>query len=833
MPIKTGDALAAKVRWAFRAKDGLNETITGTVPGGTIGMIVSTAQGDAYVPATAVSTWQQAVPDLDPYATNSFTLFWRGYITSNTGNTLLQCQGPNYGWLLASTAYAGGWFDFFLYSKFSGSARYSNAVTAPDGLHSLVARFDHASGNVEFIFDGVSMGPPNWWIWDTTAIDPTLQTFGMVGAPTDPAQTLTMLGFQGYLSDSEIATLVADPDYVFAASATVLTGSPSAQANTGSTATIGIVGILFGSPSIQSNTGLSAGIWRTQILAASNAMQSNASSTASIDPYARLRGLLRTVNKGAWIQVNTTRFYDCTIPAVDDAPGYTSLTHGAVAKAWPSFAWDADNGNLILWGGGHANYGGNEIYIWDGSTGAWARGSLPSALDSYAYVPDKSAPQSSHTYSNNIWLPINRMFATFGGAAAPSGGPFAEIVAPGAPPTSRRVGPWLFDLALSDANKVGGTTGSGWDTAAVKTGSNAWYNRRDYVDGTYPIDTLNHINGATIYRTEDGHDVCYFTMDAASGFPFWYRYQFGDVRAGERDTCAKNGETWNSVIYEGFGVYDSSRGMFYRNGTGAVDRPAELAAQHLDSMTGTTHDTAINIVDTLGDPFVMSRGGFSFGASYNENDDLLYLWNGVETGTYYTVAIPAWDAGTGWASTTWIATEHVPAGIAPRGGFQVSVLGRMRYVPALKAIVVMDKEDAVLNLDPGVWMLKTTEAERDLTVAASVVVNGSIAAAIVQVHQESASACLQANACSAGALIAGTVIILTAAVCAEGHLSQSGSITQSQLLIIANAVQANACSAKAIVLPGSVVTVDAPAGNGPWLRTEVDVRRRYIPYPEG
>src|SRR3546814_4157205 len=73
-------------------------------------------------------------------------------------------------------------------------------------------------------------------------------------------------------------------------------------------------------------------------------------------------------------------------------------------------AWDSARGDLIFWGGGHANYPGNEIYLWHSSTLEWERASLPSevvkvadarfeAIDGYL-----NAPTSSHTYDNSEYL---------------------------------------------------------------------------------------------------------------------------------------------------------------------------------------------------------------------------------------------------------------------------------------------------------------------------------------------------------------------------------------------------------------------------------------------
>jgi hypothetical protein len=713
MPIDSSHPIGQFARFVLRPSESLNEIITGTVPGGAAGTTEMTSAGLAFVPSASATTWAVVQPELDPFISGSFTVHWYGILRDNTSQTLLKSAGPTYGCLVGTGSFVPGQLSFYLYAPWSAQVRYSNVVPITDGsLHTLTARYNAAatpSPTVEFFLDNNPIGGGTFTI-DPGAMGPN-QTFAIQGLATKSHKTVTVQDYVGALSNSDIATLVADPFAIFTKvtiSGTVaILDDDDALSFTGIQVVTGPVSGTVATTDDDDAVAATGSLTNNGVVNITDDDDTLISGT--FDPYGRLKGILQPLATHTWVRVNTDRFFDCTIPAGDDAPGYTTLTHAAIVVAWSSFAWDHLNGNLILWGGGHANYGGNEIYIWSGSTGMWRRGSLPSRLDSDGFVPNKDAPQSSHTYSNQVWLKNNQMFVTFGGAAAPSGGPFQEKVSSGPPIVSRRVAPWVFDLALEDSTKVGGATGTGWNTTVVKAGSNAWYNRRDMVDGTYPIDTLTHINGATVYVEEAGKDVVYFTMDGSSGFPYWYRCQFGDIRNGGRDTCAKIAETWNSVIYEGFGVYDSKRGMFYRNGVGSVSYPSELSALHVATATGTTRDTAINVVDVNGAPFIMAPDGFSFGAAYDEINDRIYLWNGHDTnpGTVYYITIPAWDITTGWASTTWVATKVVPAGATPNGNFQTSVLGKFRYVTELGAMVALDKADAANNIDPGVWLFKT------------------------------------------------------------------------------------------------------------------------------
>ena len=95
-----------------------------------------------------------------------------------------------------------------------------------------------------------------------------------------------------------------------------------------------------------------------------------------------------------------------------------------VIAAWSSAAFDTKRARLIVWGGGHGDYSGNEIYAFDVNTLAWQRLTNPSnppGVDA-PYAPDGN-PTSRHTYNyiQYIPAPVDR-FCSFGGSAFYSSG---------------------------------------------------------------------------------------------------------------------------------------------------------------------------------------------------------------------------------------------------------------------------------------------------------------------------------------------------------------------------------------------------------------------------
>jgi hypothetical protein len=304
---------------------------------------------------------------------------------------------------------------------------------------------------------------------------------------------------------------------------------------------------------------------------------------------------------------------------------------------------------------------------------------------------------------------------------------------------------------------------------------------------------------------ESGVDVCYFTMGGASGFPNWYKYTFGDIRGGTaRDTCTKIGVTSNSVIFDGFMVHDSKRGMLYRQGATLSGKTSEIAAMPVTA-TGSTADTPIQVIDELGNPFPMvltpTVYATRYGAVYDDANDRIWLWdsNGTNPGTVFYIPLPAYDPGTGWASTTWTAYQIDPAGSTPRGGHINGVLGKMKFVPTLGAFVVLDSTEATHVNEPGVWFFKTSEAPANLAGDSSTQGNISGPGAISQSSSVVGENCNQSNVSSAGAISVSSGITLTPANAAQANQGTGGAISISGSLVAAPSVQDNIAAASALV----------------------------------
>ena len=412
--------------------------------------------------------------------------------------------------------------------------------------------------------------------------------------------------------------------------------------------------------------------------------------------FERFSSLLATTPEGGWVKASTN-FYSDAWPTGADAVQLNSVKFpGAVVTAWSSFGWDSAGGNLMLWGGGHANYAGNEMYVWDGATGNWGRGSLPSKIDENGFVIGGVAPQSSHTYDNNLYLPVNGMFMTFGGAAITSGTYFQTTDGVNV----SRAGPYLWDPLKADPNKVGGTTGSGWNTATVAEGGNMWIDRRGHFTGA---EASGHINGTAASHVENGQDVVYLTADQnASGFPSLYRYAVGDVRNGGDDTLEKIGIMRSTVGYKGAATIDTDNNLYIRTATVVGSFRSDLAVWELDKANAANPNSnssiGINLVNSDGSDFIMTG---DYGIGYDSANSAIVLWDGKDGGTVWSASVITDADGNIGSNTTWTVFE-IPSATAshPNGNFATGVLGKWQYDEVLGAFIALDE---ISNLGGGVW----------------------------------------------------------------------------------------------------------------------------------
>jgi len=143
---------------------------------------------------------------------------------------------------------------------------------------------------------------------------------------------------------------------------------------------------------------------------------------SNVPDVSNLLTIVAGMAEGEWRRVNLNAFSSVWTPA-DLRPllSKSNPDPSRLILAWSSFGWDSNRAALVLYGGGHANYRGNDVYMWRASTQMWERASLPSEMIQtplgYWNAIDgvDKAPASAHTYDNTIFLPIlDRMLVLSG-----------------------------------------------------------------------------------------------------------------------------------------------------------------------------------------------------------------------------------------------------------------------------------------------------------------------------------------------------------------------------------------------------------------------------------
>jgi hypothetical protein len=128
------------------------------------------------------------------------------------------------------------------------------------------------------------------------------------------------------------------------------------------------------------------------------------------------QGVRATLDKGGWLEVPDSRLIDV---APSRSPG------GATLKivAWSGAALDTRRSQLLVWGGGHSDYAGNEVYAFDLRSLQWRRLTEPSVADRgrTATYPD-GQPRARHTYNYIEYVPALDRMLVFGASGPYPGG---------------------------------------------------------------------------------------------------------------------------------------------------------------------------------------------------------------------------------------------------------------------------------------------------------------------------------------------------------------------------------------------------------------------------
>jgi Ca2+-binding RTX toxin-like protein len=345
-----------------------------------------------------------------------------------------------------------------------------------------------------------------------------------------------------------------------------------------------------------------------------------------------LMAKLESAAEGSWLRVNRNLFSEVWAPrAQRPIPG--GANPARIIFAWSSMAWDSNRSKLVFWGGGHANYSGNEVYRFDARTLLWERASLPSAIydplgDQQWFAIDgpHGAPIAAHTYDNQEFLPLSDRFVTFGGAKFDSDVRF--VLLDGHTPT----GPYFWDPSRSDPDAVGGAPGTqvSADQFPNVRGGRMWENRDTMVTrGVGPVRPDKFVNGTTAYAGANGKDVLLISESPGSGGRL-FRYTIhspGDAAADEWELVGVKGQAYSA---QGAGAFDPGRNLYVRTSKGATGYG--ISWWSLDSPGPGNRSRTTYPVDASGRYVASAR----YGMDFDEVRRKFVLWNGSAEVWYLT-----------------------------------------------------------------------------------------------------------------------------------------------------------------------------------------------------
>ena len=372
---------------------------------------------------------------------------------------------------------------------------------------------------------------------------------------------------------------------------------------------------------------------------------------------------------GEWRKLKTAnKFMDVAVTQEEWAQ--LVETHGGVKRlgqqrsvliAWNSAAYDEEGQRLFFHGGGHGDYGGNEVYQFDLKTLEWTRLSEPAPLnvqpepEAHPYrwwpadedgdgLPD--TPNSAHTYDGLIWNPhTETIWLTNQNTAFPENkSPETNLI-------------WEFDPATAE-----------WQAHAAT--ENHSYGTIGYLADT------KQILGITHFRTTGNRAYLY----DADGTEHALGKIHGDTIVGNVGNMFRNpitGEIFEAHVQGIFKLDVSS------NGVTATQVAKFPSADELQFRTQ------------------FRQAGYAF----NPADEKFYIWNG-------TPEVIIWDPDTREFEVIWndASRGHAPDSNSTGVG---RILDKWVYLDDAKVFIGIAGPNELPRFDGGFWLYKPSGQNPD------------------------------------------------------------------------------------------------------------------------
>jgi hypothetical protein len=117
-----------------------------------------------------------------------------------------------------------------------------------------------------------------------------------------------------------------------------------------------------------------------------------------------------------WYEVPNSKLQSVCPPNDFNHSNYSFVSEcSGIVRAWNSAIADTRRNRLIVWGGGHNDYGGNEAYAFELATLQWKRLNDPSPLTPCEETASDGKPNSRHTYGGLAYIADADRLFSFGG----------------------------------------------------------------------------------------------------------------------------------------------------------------------------------------------------------------------------------------------------------------------------------------------------------------------------------------------------------------------------------------------------------------------------------
>jgi hypothetical protein len=198
---------------------------------------------------------------------------------------------------------------------------------------------------------------------------------------------------------------------------------------------------------------------------------------------------VQNLQPGHWYEVLNSRMSKVDPCPANDCPYSPSSGQNAVMNAWGGGAYDWVNDKLLIHGGGHTDYAGNEVYGFDIKTMAWERLTNPSTnlVKNALWFPD-GTPNSSHGYDNLEYVPEINSFCVLGNGSRWENGSAGESTACLDIGTYRWSQKQNIPLTNGGSNAIGGKTAYDPVTKSVwrhHAGNYSFLHRYDWLPNTW------------------------------------------------------------------------------------------------------------------------------------------------------------------------------------------------------------------------------------------------------------------------------------------------------------------------------------------------------------